>query len=115
MPNRQRSAASSCVTSSPRNSTAPDDGINDPIRTLRSVVFPAPLGPTIPTAWSVATLKSTRSSTTRAPKCLLTDVADKIAAWGSVFTTAHFLTRRDHRQGQVQRILVIRRLSRALL
>src|SRR5262245_28882966 len=69
----------------------------------------------MPTAWSVATLKSTRSRTTRAPKCLLTDLADKIAAWGSVSTTAHFLTRRDHRQGQVQRILVIRRLSRALL
>ena len=56
------------VTSSPRNATVPSDGRSAPERTFRSVVLPAPLGPTMPTASPAPTAKSTPSRTTSAPK-----------------------------------------------
>ena len=56
--------------SRPRRGTArvPAVGRSDPARTFSSVVLPAPLGPTMPTASPAPTAKSTPSSTTSAPK-----------------------------------------------
>src|SRR4051794_18044594 len=68
MPRRQRAPASWLVTSVPSKRTMPAVGGNVPARTFRSVVFPAPFGPTIPTVSRGLTAKSTSSSTTRAPK-----------------------------------------------
>src|SRR5277367_6123247 len=66
------------VTSSPRNTTEPSDGRRAPERMFRSVVLPAPLGPTMPIASPAPTAKSTPSSTTRAPKRLWIPAAARI-------------------------------------
>src|SRR5207344_3186524 len=50
-------------------------GATEPASTLSSVVFPAPFGPTTPTASSAPTVKSTPSRTTSSPKRLTTPVA----------------------------------------
>src|SRR6478609_5600629 len=75
MPSRQRCADPVGVTSASRKRTEPDVACNEPARTLSSVVFPAPLGPTIPTASSAPTVKSTSWSTTSAPKRFRTPCA----------------------------------------
>jgi hypothetical protein len=67
MPSVQRAAAPSRVTSSPRSDTLPAFGRCAPASTSSSVVLPAPLGPTTPTASPALTLSATSSSTTSAP------------------------------------------------
>src|SRR5262245_13426961 len=68
MPSRHRRAAPKVVTSAPSKRMLPAFGRSDPASTLSSVVLPAPFGPTIPTASSLPSVKSTSSSTTSAPK-----------------------------------------------
>src|SRR5436190_18612252 len=75
MPSRQRRAEFAGVTSSPRKRTDPAVACNEPERTLSSVVFPAPLGPTMPTASPAPSAKSTSWSTSSAPKRLRTPCA----------------------------------------
>src|SRR5664280_2323241 len=79
MPRRQRCAASAAVTSTPRNRTVPPEAGCPPARTLNRVVLPAPLGPTMPTASSAPTVKSTLSRTTSAPNRLHTPVPSRMA------------------------------------
>ena len=66
MPSRHRSTGAR-VTSRPSNSPRPLTARSAPASTFRSVVFPAPLGPTMPTASPAPTAKSTSSRTTSAP------------------------------------------------
>src|SRR3954468_9112285 len=68
MPRRQRAAAPWPLRSAPSKRTTPPEGSSAPASTFRSVVFPAPFGPTIPTFSCSETSKSTSSRTTRAPK-----------------------------------------------
>src|SRR5712691_6761602 len=78
IPRRQRRAAPAVVTSAPRKCTAPAFGCRKPARTLSSVVFPAPLGPTMPTASSPRTAKSTSCRTTSEPKRFRAPTAARI-------------------------------------
>ena len=64
-PRRHRSAVGARVTSSPRKRTRPLVGACAPTRRLSKVVFPAPLGPTTPTASPALEPKSRRR---RAPR-----------------------------------------------
>src|SRR5512146_3142651 len=79
MPSRQSCAALRPVTSSPRKRTVPALGRRKPDRTLRSVVLPAPFGPTMPTASRGSRLKSTSSSTTSAPNRFRIPAAERTA------------------------------------
>src|SRR6185437_8226244 len=74
-PRRHRSAVETEVTSSPRKRTRPRVGACAPTSRLSKVVFPAPFGPTTPTASPADTEKSTPSRTTRAPKLFVSPVA----------------------------------------
>src|SRR5438874_925351 len=78
IPSRQRCAAPRPVTSALRKETVPAFGCCAPARTLSSVVLPAPLGPTMPTASSGPSAKCTSWRTTSAPKRLPTPIADRI-------------------------------------
>src|SRR5712691_9284114 len=78
IPRRQRRAAPAVVTSAPRKCTAPAFGCRKPARTLSSVVLPAPLGPTMPTASSPRTAKSTSCRTTSEPKRFRAPTAARI-------------------------------------
>src|SRR5947209_2084274 len=75
IPSLQRRATLARVTSSPRNATVPADGRSAPERTFRSVVLPAPLAPTMPTASPAPTAKSSPSS---APNLLRIPAAARI-------------------------------------
>ena len=67
IPRRQRSSGRRPVMSCPSRRTVPADGETEPASTLSSVVFPAPFGPTTPTASDKPTEKSTWLSTCRSP------------------------------------------------
>src|SRR5215469_12095147 len=60
---------------SPRKAISPVSLRKVPVMQLTSVLLPEPLGPSRPTRSPVATWKSTPSSATKPPKCLLTLVA----------------------------------------
>ena len=80
MPSRQRLSALARVTSAPAKRTVPPSARSEPEMMLRSVVLPAPLGPTMPTASPSLTTKSTPSITVKAPKRLRTPTASTSAA-----------------------------------
>ena len=80
MPARQRFAASALVTSAPENSTVPDDGMSEPATTENNVVLPAPLGPTIPSAYPSESVKFTSFSTWKEPNVLLMPLPERISA-----------------------------------
>src|SRR5579859_1938680 len=75
MPRRQRWAGPAGVTSASRKRTEPAVACSEPASTFSSVVFPAPLGPTMPTASSAPSAKSTSCSTSSAPKRFRTPCA----------------------------------------
>src|ERR1039457_1954624 len=78
MPRRERRLAPAPVTSPPWKATDPLEGETVPARTFSSVVLPAPLGPTMPTASPAATVKSTPSRAASAPNCLRISTASSI-------------------------------------
>src|SRR5208282_179302 len=88
MPSRLLSEASAVVTSAPRKRTVPPDDARPPASTLSNVVFPAPLGPTMPTASSAATEKLTSSRTVSAPNRLQSPAPLRIAPVGGEATAA---------------------------
>src|SRR5215471_14294003 len=70
------------VTSTPRKRTLPADGRNVPLITLKSVVFPAPLGPMKPQIWRSGTSKFTSFKAATPPKYF-------VSPWTSrIFTTS---------------------------
>src|SRR5467141_651738 len=117
MPSLQRSAAPFEVTSRPRYTTLPASGVSEPESTLSSVVLPAPLGPTMPTASPWFRVRLTPSSTASAPKCFRTSTAARTAA-STVLARVRLERRRDGNVG-VGRVLaddeVDRPLGHALL
>ncbi len=52
----------------PRKDTAPDVGVTSPVRQLKNVVLPAPLGPMSPTISRSPTERSTASTASSPPK-----------------------------------------------
>src|SRR5205085_7398094 len=56
------------VTSWPRSSTFPDEGLSAPVMSAKSVVLPAPLGPIKPEICPSATLKLTSFKAATPPK-----------------------------------------------
>src|SRR5215472_2232522 len=66
------------VTSRPRNLTRPADGRNVPVITLKSVVFPAPLGPMKPQMCFSGMSKLTSFNAATPPKYLLRVVTSRI-------------------------------------
>ena len=81
MPMRQRAAASSRETSVPSNVIEPAEGAYAPASTFNSVVFPAPFGPTIPTASSEANVKSTSATATKLLNRLVIPAAESKAGF----------------------------------
>ena len=65
-PSRARRAGERPVTSTPSSETVPESGAWKPLRTLTSVVLPAPLGPISPSASPGSSARST-SFSTRSP------------------------------------------------
>src|SRR6266511_1917646 len=59
----------------PSSSTRPAVGLRSPVRTLNSVVFPAPFGPMTQRISPLSTRKSTPSTATRPPNRLTTPLA----------------------------------------
>src|SRR5579859_6605281 len=116
MPSRQRRSARVRVISLPRKRTTPAEGRNEPASTLSRVVFPAPLGPTTPTASSAPTRKSTPSSTTSAPKRWLTPAASRIGVAVPTVPTGSTVFDQAARYGDVRirRVLANDEVQRVL-
>ena len=68
MPNRHRSAGVDRVTSRPASFTVPAEVRVTPETALSKVDFPAPFGPTMPTAWPRGISRVTSSRTLSAPR-----------------------------------------------
>src|SRR5581483_10626096 len=64
---RARARAGRCVTSRPNSSTVPEVAGKSPAMTLKSVVFPAPLGPRMARRSPGATSRSTSRTAWRPP------------------------------------------------
>src|SRR5215469_13938035 len=74
---------------SPRKAISPVSLRKVPVMQLTSVLLPEPLGPSRPTRSPVATWKSTPSSATKPPKCLLILVAVRmLSATGLLLPSA---------------------------
>src|SRR5437763_15042939 len=89
--------------SRPWNSMRPASGRSWPLTRLKRVVFPAPLGPRIPSVSPSATAKEIPSVTRRAPKLFETATRVRIAAMGRarLREEPQLSARRDLRRGLV--------------
>src|SRR5262249_14077153 len=72
MPRRARSSGASLVTSRPSKCTAPEVGRRSPVRRLKNVDLPAPLGPMSPSTSPSWTATDASSTALKAPKAMVT-------------------------------------------
>src|SRR5688572_221996 len=80
MPSLARASGGSRVTSSPSNFTVPEVGTRSPVRQLKKVDLPAPLGPIRPTISPSATDTEAVSTALKAPKAMTMSLASSSIA-----------------------------------
>ena len=96
--NPARATLSMRVGSSlPSSRTDPDVGVSRPVRQLKNVVFPAPLGPMSPTISPAFTVAETSETATRPPKRFVMWSASSSAVIGP---TRAARTARRHRRAR---------------
>src|SRR6266700_7203019 len=117
MPSRQRAAGSSRVTGAPANAISPDDGARSPAIRPNRLLFPAPLGPTMPTRSPAPTSSDRLSATTTLPKLLETPASSSRAVPAA--SGIRWLELGLNRHRRVQRVVhdlhLERELARGLL
>jgi hypothetical protein len=78
-PSRQARAGVSSPTSVPKTEMLPEVGRSPPVRTLKNVVLPAPLGPIRAVTIPSATSRVTSRLAVRSPNCTVIPVAARAA------------------------------------